>query len=98
MTYRREIDKADVGIPIVGNDTRSSPDDLQALRAFIDELSPGEGACLAIVARRVLADGYCNMSIDEIAAEAHVSRATCQNAMREAERVGLITDHRGRCN
>jgi hypothetical protein len=98
MTYRREIDQADECIPIVRDGTPSSPDERESLRCFLDDLPLGETRCLGVVARRVRADGYCNLSVDEIAAAAGESRATCQNAMREAERFGLITDHRDRCN
>ena len=44
----------------------------------------GEQAALAIVVREVMDKGCCDLCIDQIAAEAGISRTTVQNALRRA--------------
>lgn len=60
----------------------------------------GELAVLRIVADEVAAKGVCGLCIDAIAARAGVCRRLAQNAIRLAERDGLLTiqerRHQGR--
>jgi hypothetical protein len=50
----------------------------------------GEVAALSVIARAVREAGACVLPLDKIAALAGVSRTTAQNAVRAAERLGLI--------
>lgn len=50
----------------------------------------GEIAALAVIARAVQQVGVCILPLDRIAALAGIGRTTCQNAIRLAERLGLI--------
>ena len=50
----------------------------------------GEVAALAVIARAVQKSGQCLLPLDAIAALAGVSRTTTQNAIRLAERLGLV--------
>ena len=50
----------------------------------------GETAALSVIARAVQKSGICILPIDAIAALAGTSRTTVQNALRLAERLGLI--------
>lgn len=50
----------------------------------------GEVAALSVIARAVREAGACILPIDKIAALAGVSRTTTQNAVRAAERLGLL--------
>ena len=50
----------------------------------------GEVAALAVIARAVQKTGQCLLPLDAIAALAGVSRTTAQNAVRAAERLGLL--------
>lgn len=50
----------------------------------------GELAVLSVVAGQVRKQGQCILPIDQIAALAGVSRSTTQNAIRLAERLGLV--------
>ncbi len=50
----------------------------------------GEIAALSVIARAVREAGVCILPLDKIAALAGVSRTTAQNAVRAAERLGLI--------
>jgi hypothetical protein len=50
-----------------------------------------ELACLRIISDEIRARGVCGLHIDAIAARAGTCRTTCQNALREARRLGLIT-------
>ncbi len=53
--------------------------------------TPAEVAVLRIVADEHRDRGGCDRSVDEIAARAGVCRRTVQNALRHAERLGLVT-------
>jgi hypothetical protein len=53
----------------------------------------GETAVLSVIAREVRRSGDCRLCIDAIAALAGVSRRLAQNAIRQAERLGLLTVH-----
>jgi hypothetical protein len=46
---------------------------------------------LRIIGDEIRAHGLCALHIDAIAARAGTCRTTCQNALREARRLGLIT-------
>ena len=50
----------------------------------------GEIAALSVIARAVREAGVCILPLDKIAGLAGVSRTTAQNAVRAAERLGLI--------
>lgn len=50
----------------------------------------GELAVLSIIAGEVRRNGDCQLCIDAIAAQAGVSRRLAQNAIRQAERLGLL--------
>ena len=50
-----------------------------------------ELACLRIVGDEIRRHGVCSLHIDAITARAGTCRTTCQNALREARRLGLIT-------
>lgn len=50
----------------------------------------GEVAALSVIAREAQKSGQCLLPIDAIAALAGISRSTTQNALRAAERLGLI--------
>lgn len=50
----------------------------------------GEVAALSVIARAVREAGVCILPLDKIAGLAGVSRTTAQNAVRAAERLGLI--------
>ena len=50
----------------------------------------GEAAALSVIAAEIRERGVCTLCIDAIAALAGVSRTTAQNALRAAERFGLI--------
>jgi hypothetical protein len=50
----------------------------------------GEVAALTVIARAVQQVGQCVLPIDKIAALAGVARTTAQNAVRAAERLGLV--------
>jgi hypothetical protein len=50
----------------------------------------GEVAVLSIVAGEVRRNGDCRLCVDAIAAQAGVSRRLAQNAIRQAERLGLL--------
>ena len=65
----------------------SGPLPAQLAAAF----SPAEVAVLRIIADEHRDRGGCARSIDEIAARAGVCRRTVQNALRHAERLGLVT-------
>jgi hypothetical protein len=49
-----------------------------------DVYPESERAVMSVVCDQVKHDGYCDLSIDEIAAKAGVSRTTVQNAFRRA--------------
>jgi hypothetical protein len=51
----------------------------------------GEVAALSVIAGEVKRAGQCELCQDSIAAQAGVCRRTAQNAIREAERLGLLT-------
>jgi len=51
----------------------------------------GETSVLTVVAREVQKHGNCSLPIDQIAALAGVCRTVVQTAMREAERLCLVT-------
>ena len=51
----------------------------------------GELAVLRIIADEVREHGQCDRTLGEIAARAGVCRATAQNALRHAARLGLLT-------
>lgn len=51
----------------------------------------GEIAALTVVARECQRTGSCDWFMDRIAAVAGVSRTTARNALRQAQRLGLIT-------
>jgi len=51
----------------------------------------GELAVLRIIADEVRDHGQCDRTLGEIAARAGVCRATAQNALRHAARLGLLT-------
>jgi hypothetical protein len=53
----------------------------------------GETAALSVIAREVQRHGICELCQDSIAAQAGVCRRTAQNAIRQAERLGLLTVH-----
>ena len=53
--------------------------------------TPAEVAVLRIVADEHRDRGGCDRSVDEIAARAGVCRRTVQNALRHAERLGLVS-------
>jgi hypothetical protein len=53
----------------------------------------GENAVLSVIAREVRRSGDCRLCIDALAAMAGVSRRLAQNAIRQAERLGLLTVH-----
>jgi hypothetical protein len=53
----------------------------------------GELAALSIIAGEVKRRGRCDLPIDALAAMAGVCRRTAQNAIRQAERLGLLTVH-----
>jgi hypothetical protein len=53
----------------------------------------GEVAALSIIAGEVRRNGRCDLPIDAIAAMSGVCRRTAQNAIRQAERLGLLTVH-----
>jgi hypothetical protein len=59
-----------------------------AIRAHYTE---GEAAALTIIPREHKRQGYCDLCIDRIAAEAGVSRTTVQNAVRKAVRLGHMS-------
>ncbi len=50
----------------------------------------GEVAALSVIAREVQRRGRCELCLDSIAAQAGVCRRTTQNAVRQAERLGLV--------
>ena len=50
----------------------------------------GEVAALSVIAYAMREVGVCVLPLDKIAALAGVSRTTCQNAVRAAEKLGLI--------
>ncbi|HEY8033947.1 MAG TPA: hypothetical protein VIF02_16635 [Methylocella sp.] len=50
----------------------------------------GETAALSVIAREVQRQGRCGLPIDAIAAMAGICRRTAQNAVRRAERLGLV--------
>lgn len=58
--------------------------------ALASAFTMGEAAALAVVAGQVRRTGACALPIDALAALAGVSRTTVQNALRLAERLGLI--------
>lgn len=51
----------------------------------------GERATLTVIAGEVGQRGHCALPLDKIAALAGVSRTTCQNAIHEARRRGLLS-------
>jgi hypothetical protein len=51
----------------------------------------GEVAALAVIAGEVKRAGRCELCLDVIAALAGVCRTTCQNALRQARALGLVT-------
>ncbi len=51
----------------------------------------GEQAVLRVIADEVREHGRCDRTLGEIAARAGVCRATAQNALRHAARLGLLT-------
>jgi len=51
----------------------------------------GEVAALAVIAGEVKRAGRCELCLDAIAALAGVCRTTCQNALRQARALGLVT-------
>src|SRR5919199_101081 len=59
--------------------------------ALATPFAPAEVAVLRIVADEHRERGGCDRSIDEIAARAGVCRRTVQNALRHAERLGLVS-------
>jgi hypothetical protein len=50
-----------------------------------------ELACLRIVSDEIRRHGVCSLHIDAICARAGTCRTTCQNALRAARRLGLLT-------
>jgi hypothetical protein len=50
-------------------------------------------AALTIIAHEVRRTGVCQLHVQEIADRAKVARRTVQNAVREAQRLGLVTVH-----
>lgn len=58
--------------------------------ALAARFTTAELSVLAIVADEVRRHGRCDRSLDEIAARAGVSRSTVKNALRAAQRLGLI--------
>jgi hypothetical protein len=57
------------------------------------QFTQGQLAALSIIAGYVRRAGHCDLPIDKIAALAGVSRRLTQNAIRQAERLGLLTVH-----
>lgn len=51
----------------------------------------GEAAALTIIAREHKCQGFCDLCIDRIAAEAGISRTTVQNAVRKAGQLGHVS-------
>jgi hypothetical protein len=58
--------------------------------ALACQFTQGELAVMRIVADEVRDRGACTRPIDAIAARAGVGRTTCQNAMRQAVRLGIV--------
>jgi hypothetical protein len=58
---------------------------------FRQHFTIGEEAVLNVIREDIRAKGLCDRYIDGVAALAGVSRRTAQNALRHAERAGLIT-------
>jgi hypothetical protein len=58
---------------------------------FRQHFTIGEEAVLSVVREDIRAKGLCDRYIDGVAALAGVSRRTAQNALRHAERAGLIS-------
>lgn len=54
------------------------------------QFTQGETAVLSIIAAEVRKCGACALPIDAIAAKAGVGRTTAQNAVRQAERLGIL--------
>jgi hypothetical protein len=54
------------------------------------QFTQGQTAVLAVIAREVRRAGHCDLPIDKIAGLAGVSRRLTQNAIRQAERLGLV--------
>lgn len=59
--------------------------------ALAAKFTVGQLAALRIVGDEVRAHGACDRCLDEIAARAGVSRSTAKAALREAQRLGLLT-------
>src|SRR4051794_926779 len=58
--------------------------------ALASRFTTAETAVLAVIAAEALKHGRCTLVLDHIAALAGVSRTTVKNALREAQRHGLV--------
>lgn len=54
------------------------------------KFTTGEQATLAVIAMEIRRKGVCKLVMDKIAALAGVSRTTARNAIRQAQRLGLL--------